>query len=488
MSVVLGIRRVTDSSGPRWPARFNGWLAIVGAVVASVSVGTLAAASPVAAALAVGVALWLAAALFAPQGLLVATVGSLAISPYYFAPPGFTVFGFELSTLHNLLVLAAIGANFARVGFRRSANPVVTAYLIMLASSFVLSARLPGLSAFQSVKSWLALILGPLLLQLPLERRARRSLGRCLMWLASASVFLGVLLHLAGARPLAFTEWWTGVTRLQGASIAPHLADLALVGLMASAVAALSRSSAIVAVLANFTIIVATGTRGATVAGVIVVLGLVFASVGHWHQSRRALTAAVLVVAGVGLAGVLARGALVARSTAFNSLDLSATAETGGAAAWLESPGFNTSGRLGAWVFFWQVAEENLVFGRGMGAATVANQGQLHAAFRVPHNEYLRLVVDAGLFGLVIALAAYVLVFRRVLRACSQGRSGRVVLLAAMLAFAAEAAVGNPLATPQFSVPFWLLLANVEQGGVATTGSALSGGVQPTDERRDAAP
>lgn len=64
----------------------------------------------------------------------------------------------------------------------------------------------------------------------------------------------------------------------------------------------------------------------------------------------------------------------------------------------------NTNGRVNVWTeLFNQLEAENLLFGRGPGFS--AQFVFLYAGWDHPHNEYLRILVDLGLVGLLLFLA-----------------------------------------------------------------------------------
>jgi hypothetical protein len=116
-----------------------------------------------------------------------------------------------------------------------------------------------------------------------------------------------------------------------------------------------------------------------------------------------------------------------------------------------------TSGRLDAWERYWTEAKDNLVFGRGLGAGTVVNEG-IDTAFEVPHNEYLRLIVDGGFVGLAIMLTAYGYLFHRAYQRQREPHAALMMLVAIGL-FAMLAVLDNPLVAQQISIPFWLYVA-----------------------------
>lgn len=446
------------------------WILPAGGLAAALVLGALFGipSSPAAGIVAVAVLGWAVAAFAAPTGLFFAGLLSLALSPQYLVPFGYTIGGFELTTWHNAVLVAAFIPFALREGVRPKPNAVLVAFAAMLVIGLTLSARLPGLSAFQSVKSFFALVLGPALFQLDLKPGSRRRALWAVAALPWISLAVGAGLQLAGVRPL-FDLDWMGVSRLQGANIPPHLAELALVGMMAAAALALRRPGMTFAVLGDFGIILATGTRGSALAALAVLgaFAVVTLRARAFLRWRRFAMAGIVLAVGL-LAATAVATVFRARTEAVNPADLRASVEV---PRWMTRMSVNTSGRLGAWVFFFDIASADVPFGRGLGASTIANQAQVvDRAFRVPHNEYLRVLVDAGLVGLLIGVAGYALVFRRVVRGSPPAL--RIISWAVIVAFALDAVVANPLATQQFSVPFWMLLASFSQGGEGGTEEA----------------
>lgn len=122
-----------------------------------------------------------------------------------------------------------------------------------------------------------------------------------------------------------------------------------------------------------------------------------------------------------------------------------------------------TTGRLKAWRYYWGVARENLWFGRGVGAGVVGSAGELHRSFRLPHNEYLRLLVGSGIVGLAAMLAAYLWMLGEAF-STSRNRSIRVLLVTAFAAIALDAMMANTLANQSLIIPLWIYVALLVHG------------------------
>ena len=258
----------------------------------------------------------------------------------------------------------------------------------------------------------------------------------------------GLLLQFAGITTVLRVED-TGVPRLQGASLPAHLAMLALIGLtaslclLASAHAPRGPQTFLWAGL-NLVVLIGTATRGALVVGCLVTLAFVAQSLLRKRSvTRRAKRAAWLVTGVGGAAMVFAAPELIRRSMG-NSYEGT----------------FNTSGRDQAWEFFYGLASQSPVTGRGLGFATVAVQmfapPHVQKQFVAPHNEYIHLVLDGGVFFALGLLAAMMALFYRAARA--QRGTTRWTVAAFAVGVLFYSAIDNTFSTPQFTVLVVMLL------------------------------
>jgi len=80
----------------------------------------------------------------------------------------------------------------------------------------------------------------------------------------------------------------------------------------------------------------------------------------------------------------------------------------------------NTEGRKTVWPFLWNSATSSwahYLFGQGIGSAATASVTNFGPMFPQPHNDYLRLVYDGGLFSLLLFVGAAVAIMVRAYRA-----------------------------------------------------------------------
>jgi hypothetical protein len=254
-----------------------------------------------------------------------------------------------------------------------------------------------------------------------------------------ACVATGLVLAVTGLAPLLQDDG-SGVPRLGGSLIPPHLAMLAICGLVASMLRGRTGDTRghWAWVVVNVAICFATVTRGAMAAAAVLVLVHLLGGLREARLARGRATAFWLLGA-----ASLAAGAAVALRNQGNSYEGT----------------YNTSGREQAWAFYAQVAGRFPWTGNGLGAAAVANEVErppgVQAAFHSPHNEYVHLWLDAGA---PLAVALFVVLLVLVVGRLSPvlGRVGAVSVAVALLLFAA---IDNPLSTVQFTAPLAVLVS-----------------------------
>jgi hypothetical protein len=454
-----------------------------------------------------------------PGVILFLAIASVTISTHFIFPE-VSIAGTGISTIHNGFILGAFGLYGLFHGFKIFLNPVIVGYTVILLTTFTLASYHPNLTTLQPFRSYFSLMLGVLLLHLVLDQDFRLVGMHLLVLLAPLSLAIGAVFDVLGIHEIYVQEvLTTGVYRLQGAAIPAHLAGLALFGMLASFTLAYHRAFFAWIGLLNFAIVAATVTRLYFALGFGIII--LFAWPRFWEawKERNYQQLSVLSVGGIVLLlittltipGVLSRStfeqpegkrfirisepneqwieAVLAEDVpdncplrrdgevrvnclrrksmekaakAVNMIlyhDFADPARIRGEAQRTptERLPIYTSGRLDAWKTFWNDAEENLVFGRGLGAGTVVNEGA-NTAFEVPHNEYLRIVVDGGFVGLAIMVATYGYLFYRVYKR-RRDRTTTLMMIVAIGLFAVLAIFDNPLVAQQLSIPFWLYIA-----------------------------
>ncbi len=290
-------------------------------------------------------------------------------------------------------------------------------------------------------------------------------LARGLTFLAALPaicLIVGLVLTAAGISPVIVREWG-GALRLQGSAVPAHLAMLAFVGLVAGLVALVTATGTVrwwaYAVPAcNMMILLGTATRGAITAAAVVAVTFVISVLRSRSSTGPGKTAAWLLLAAGVVGGVAAGGQIMLRNQG-NSYEGS----------------FNTSGRDQAWQFFYDAAMANPITGRGLGFSSIAVETlkprDVQSAFIAPHNQYLHLFVDGGVFlavGIFGSLAAAI-----IWAAVSLSGTGRAIILAFGAGVAFYSFIDNTLAAPQFSVTTMILLGLI--GTCARDGGAVVG-------------
>jgi O-antigen ligase len=330
----------------------------------------------------------------------------------------------------KLLLLAALVANAVRFGLRRDIVPWPLLAVAALALQSLLLADLdPRLGPAAMAEAALDLALPWLLVNLVVAPGSRDRLALLLMLLAAACVGAGALLHVAEVRNLYFGSASRGL-RLSGASNAGWLACLAFAGFaIALHEAVLRRRRALVALAAlNVVITVLTGGRMGMVA--CLVLALAYLGFARPAATRHGLlpTAAL----GLGAAAVF--------------LLLGVRLVEGYNVEQLEEV-FSLTGRGTIWLHYLDEFRMSPLFGRGLGAGLLGRN-----YYDLPHNEYLRLLVEGGIVGAVLYGGAVVLWGRQVLARTAADE--RAFVRALFIALAVYALTDNILTMPPGLVPF----------------------------------
>jgi O-antigen ligase len=248
--------------------------------------------------------------------------------------------------------------------------------------------------------------------------------------------------------PAIFSEFPSGVSRLQGAVVPAHLAFLALAGTLCSVAmyehGLMPGRRAAVAVAVNVLILGATLTRTALVALAILLFPAFWRLIRH-----RDIAARYVMVSFATLFLLTAWFAVLGPELRARSR----TSASGG--------GLDTSGRTEAWAFYLEAVQGNEWLGLGLGAATVVTRYSVEFSqyFSVPHNEYLRAFVDGGWIGLTLLLVGLVASGVSIIRAAAP--VARPTLLGMMTATLILAVTDNAFSTVQYLVPTGLAVAAI---------------------------
>jgi hypothetical protein len=260
----------------------------------------------------------------------------------------------------------------------------------------------------------------------------------CLQYMPLVSVVLGIL-----AMPLGYTPWvdeYTGAIRLRGALIPAHLAMLCVVAVYSYVILdAFNVKQRPLILILNILIAFLSGTRGGLIAIFISLMPYFFRLT---LMNKR--TGVFYIIAMLPISFLMAIAAYYIFSLR-------------GDGGQVEEP-FNLSGRAIAWEYFIDMIEYNPVFGTGLGSVTTATQDELVnnlSAFVVPHNEYIRFLVDLGWFGLIIFLSFFIWQLVAILRLHHGYQRWTTVFI--VISFMIYAATDNLISTIQFSIPLAIL-------------------------------
>jgi O-antigen ligase len=330
-----------------------------------------------------------------------------------------------------LLLLGALLASGARYGFRLDVvNWPLLAVLWLLAQSLVLAKLDPAITPLALLTATLGFALPWCLIHVALQPGSRAHYALLIVLLPALCAAIGWELDLVEARDLFSGSKGRGV-RLRGASNPGWLAFLSFIGFAVALHEAVRRHRLDFAGLAllNLLITLLSGGRMALIAcGVLSVTYVLLT------PALRTTTALVGLIAAIGMGAVLL---VVDLQLPIHEL--------------AQDPErlLDPNGRDRIWQGYLDEARADPVFGQGLGAAEPATYN------RLPHNEYLRLLVDGGVVGLILYVVAVLAWGRRVLGLIRPDERGFVWAL--FLALGVYALTDNVLLMPPGLIPFLYL-------------------------------
>lgn len=287
------------------------------------------------------------------------------------------------------------------------------------------------------VISYLSLAMPFLLFSVNFSKANIICLAKIVVFLPLLCVGVGLLFVPFGIEPWVIE--FSGAFRLRGAAIPPHLAMLCVVAVFVH-VYFLFRNIRFKydfsILLLNFVVLYLTATRGALIASILALLPLAKIYLSNKNRYRELFFLAMI---------------LFSFLFAYFGYDnfMLRNAESSG-----EEP-FNLSGRAIAWEYFMHIIEINPWFGTGLGSVTLMTQFEIEsnlANFVVPHNEYIRFLVDLGGVGMVlIFIPIFSFAIIKIIRIKDVSK---VCVFFALFATSIYAASDNLLSTIQFSLPF----------------------------------
>jgi O-antigen ligase len=320
----------------------------------------------------------------------------------------------------TLLVLALI-ANALRCGVRRQINWPVAALILVLVLNLLLGHLHPKLTPLLMLESLAVLALPFAFTSVAPLPGSDRSFGLVIAVLPLLSAVVGALMQLGDPVPhWGFQSTAEEPWRLAGAAGRPE--PFAILAFSGFAVALhettrAGRPYAIALAVANLVLVILSGTRMAifATAVLLVTYGALSADLRDLLRRRRWLagTAAVAVALVVAL---------------YSPFLYQRLFEAG-------SSNFELSSRSDIWRFYLQEFRLSPLFGRGLGAGYIAGLDGLSGLQRTtPHNEYLHFLVEGGVVGFGLCLAAIGLWYRQLLQVLETNDRRFLLALAPALA------------------------------------------------------
>ncbi len=332
-------------------------------------------------------------ALMAPRALVQVGLLSLIAAPEWY--PHFAGSESTLLRGHQLLILAAFTPMLLSRGIKGAKVPYpVMAYSAIFIVGLAFSSSVGGLTRSASLFLVIESCFVWTVAQMDWRREDVRPILVTIALAPLMSVIAGWIVMQIDWSTVTSLEY-TGARRLQGATIPAYLGALATMGTAASTllIAVGPRRVGWALAALNFTIVSLTITRGGVIASIIILLPTIARTVS---RSRRTTSPQLDLLRSAWFVVVLV-GALFLFSSLVESRNE-------------RSDGNATSGRSDAWSYFWDEAQVNPIFGRGLNSVVVlgsAAQG-LDGDFRQAHNEYLQIFVEGGIVGVVLIIGSIV--------------------------------------------------------------------------------
>lgn len=354
-----------------------------------------------------------------------------------------SMFGMEILSLYKMIIVLLLVPCILIYGLRFRLSHPIWAMVALLIITFGSSIWLPEMNSSIAVKAFIGLSIPFVFLLINWKKNVAEQQIKIICMLPLVSVVAGLLLQLTHVHNFLDIEY-TGAVRIQGANIPSHLAMLAFIGIAIPFIEVKrnpqhARFFYTMLVL-NFFILIGTGTRGPVLALGLTVLYYFFDILRQYLKGRTYLLIPLLGAFFIMIVGV------IWQYDNFQTRSFERKTETA----------VDLSGRSGAWEYFLNKAEDSPWSGRGLGAATVANDGSLYKGFVVPHNEYIRFYYDGGYIGAILLMLSLLAVFFLVYRALAPPvKPFYLLFIAAFLIYSFS---DNTLSTVQFIIPFcWYL-------------------------------
>ena len=359
----------------------------------------------------------------------------------------YNILGFDTDTLYKLFAILIMLISIKCYGINLRNGLALLVLYILLMLTYTLSDIHPRMDTVDPIISFLGLLSYFLILVVKWEEKISNKIILILVFLPLISVCIGLILDIVGIHSVVYEEYFGG-RRLQGANIAAHLAMLAFIGLCVSLIE-IKRNShkkfllfSMAAI--NFVILLSTGTRGPLIACVFILLVFIADHIRDFVKGR------ILIIVPLILFVITIMFFLISQ---WDNIMLRTFNDNSG------ELGINLSGREVAWQYFISQARGAEIFGQGLGASLVANDGSIYSGFSVPHNEYIRFYFDNGIVGLILMFGSLMFVLINI--GVRLQKKVRKYYFSFILGFLLYSFVDNTLSTIQFIVPFFFYLSAI---------------------------
>jgi len=347
-------------------------------------------------------------AVIATAGLLAfvfpTTVLTIAVVSLTFSPENLMIFDrlnlpMNVGAVHKFLVLLATVPMVLRYGVNWRINGPLIAILLLLATSLVFGDVHPALTQFQIVKSLIALLIPWLFLSVKFNDKTADALLIGIALMPTISVLAAIPVEMIGAlnrigEPLTMIAVdYTGGARLTGMNFPAFLAFFGYVSFLVCLhkVVIENRRGFIFLALVNLAMIILSGTRMPSLLAVLLAGLMIFFASKETLKGAAKINLFLLGLVFVSVVMVFYWPQLEARMFAQTS-----------------DSAVNLSGRDEIWSYFLAAFYESPVFGKGVGAGVVLLEDVVIYSSHAAHNEYLRLLVDGGVVGLLLYIGGVV--------------------------------------------------------------------------------
>jgi len=370
------------------------------------------------------------------------TVLTVAVVSLTFSPENLMVFDrlnlpMNVGAVHKFLVLLATIPMVLRYGVNWRINGPLFAIMLFLAASLVFGDVHPALTQFQIVKSLIALLIPWLFLSVKFDDKTADGLliGIALMPIISVLAAIPVemmgILNRVGEQFHNIQVDYTGGSRLSGMNYPAFIAFFGYVSFLVCLhkVVIENRRGFIFLLLLNLALIIFSGTRMPSMLAVLLAGLMIFFASKETLKGSSKINLLLLGMVFVSVVMVFYWPQLEARMFAQTS-----------------DSAVNLSGRDEIWSYFIAAFQESPVFGKGVGAGVVLLEDVVIYSSTSAHNEYLRLLVDGGIVGLLLYIGG--VVFHLAINAKYLTRDEKVLIFGFFFLLAIYSLTDNALTAP----------------------------------------